>query len=206
MQIDATVLAARIDEIDRYYRTVYPYLLSQKERERLRRTDDPEFTYGVTPPALLVEILRTAEVTPDDVFFDLGCGVGHTVLTASMFCRHAYGVELVSGLCDAACRAQEALGVENVTFIHGDCREAPIAAGTVFFSYSTCFQEPLRRALAERLAAQPSGTRVITATQPLVHPALEIYHKERRSWARNDPGKDSGQRWVYYHRRRAAAG
>ena len=193
--------AAQLNAIDCYYESVQAHLISQQERERLGRSKDMELTYGVTAPAVLVELLGIAEVTPDDVFCDLGCGVGHATLTAAVFCRHAYGIEFVQGLHEAACQAQEALKVDNVTFVRGDCREVSIAEGTVFFAYSTCFREPLMAALAERLTAQPPGTRVITCTRSLAHPAFEVYRKERRPWGEKYAGP-CHQRWVYFHRRR----
>ena len=156
------------------------------------------FTFGETRPGLVEDLLGLVDATGDDVFFDLGSGVGGGVLTAALVCRRAQGVEVLPRLHNAAVEAAEALEIKNAVFHNGDLRDADVREATILFSYATCFSDELVRAIAEKVAEAPAGARVLTVTRKLEHPALELLATESRLWGRSRPIRHD----VYIYRRR----
>jgi predicted RNA methylase len=54
----------------------------------------PEVPYVPTPQEVVVEMLKMAAVTPNDVVYDLGCGDGRIVITAAkVFGARGVGVD-----------------------------------------------------------------------------------------------------------------
>jgi SAM-dependent methyltransferase len=64
----------------------------------------PDVSTVPSPHGILGRILRPADVSADDVFIDLGCGVGHMLLYAADHFpfRRVIGVEIVPGLVKIA--------------------------------------------------------------------------------------------------------
>ncbi len=83
----------RLDRIDEEYRKIaYPYLLVDEARKAAGRDGDSEMVYGTTPPSTVMALLEFGEATADDVFYDLGCGLGVPTVVAAHFCKKAIGV------------------------------------------------------------------------------------------------------------------
>lgn len=124
--------------------------------------DDPDVPYVPTPQHVVDRMLELAEVTEDDVVYDLGSGDGRIVITAAEeYGARGVGIEIDSQrVQDARENAREA-GVENlVEFQQGDLFEADISEATVVTLYllpSVNLQ--LRPKLFEEL---DPGTRVVS--------------------------------------------
>lgn len=109
---------------------------------------EPEMVaYQPTPSRAILALLP--HVAQDDVFYDLGSGLGRVViLVALLRGARARGVELEPGFCEYAARCAARVGVRNVEFSQADAREAELADGTVFFLYT-----PFRGALLQQVLA-----------------------------------------------------
>ena len=59
---------------------VFFFILSGSAGQQQKK---PEVPYVPTPENVVAEMLRLAEVTKDDVLYDLGCGDGRIVITAA---------------------------------------------------------------------------------------------------------------------------
>jgi SAM-dependent methyltransferase len=98
------------------------------------------FASGLAP---IVRALLEVPVGEDDVFIDLGSGLGKVAALARLLSgARVRGIELQRRLIDRAPT------LEGVEFVHADVREAPLGDGTVFFLYNPFTGSVLREVLA----------------------------------------------------------
>jgi len=86
----------------------------------------------------LVEALERAAVTDDDVFVDVGAGIGRTVLLAHLLTgARCIGLEIQPPMVQAARGRAAELGLSAVSFVEGDAVELVrvVDEGTVYFMY-----------------------------------------------------------------------
>jgi SAM-dependent methyltransferase len=105
---------------------------------RGRREGDPSFApFVVTPPEVVQEMLRLAEVRPDDVVFDLGSGDGRIVITAAReYGARGVGFELEPGLVDRARQDAGRAGVGSLAEFHvQDVMTVDLSGATVVTIY-----------------------------------------------------------------------
>ena len=78
-----------------------------------------------TPQAIvLCELVREfGAFAPEDVVWDLYCGIGMFALFIADSVRHVVGIELVPEAIEAAQRNARANSISNVTFVAGDLRK-----------------------------------------------------------------------------------
>lgn len=105
----------------------------------------------------IVHAVRGAPLRPDDVFVDLGAGLGRPALCAHLLSgARVYGIELQPHLVELARATAARLGIDQATFLVGDAAALDLPEGTVFFIYSSFNGEALERVLArlEPIAAR----------------------------------------------------
>jgi SAM-dependent methyltransferase len=115
--------------------------------------------YEASRYSYLPRALRGDAIGPDDVFIDLGCGMGRIVLQAARRpFRRIVGVEISSGLIatardnlqlerdDLACRDIELLTMDALDY------EIPLDA-TYIYMFNTVVGEPFRRLLGNIVAS-----------------------------------------------------
>lgn len=173
----------RIREVEREYRRIrYQSLIVDDARRAQGLEGDDELTYGTTPPRLAFRILELLQAGPQDVFYDLGCGLGVPTIVAALFCKRATGIDVLPQLIDRARGVAKALKLRNTKFIAGDLRQQDVSAGTIFYSYSTCLSPQTLAAMAEKVSAARPGARIATVTHPLRHEKLEFVEKVSLRW------------------------
>lgn len=103
-----------------------------------RREPEAEMVlYQQTPARIMFEVIHRAQLGPQDVFYDLGCGLGHIPLLVHLLSgARARGVEFEPAFCEHAQACAAALGLTEVMFRNEDARYADYAEGTVFFLYT----------------------------------------------------------------------
>jgi SAM-dependent methyltransferase len=115
-----------------------------------------------TPPVVVNEMLRLANVTSDDVVYDLGSGDGRIVLAAAKD-RGARGVgyEIDPALVKQATDRAKSLGLNGrVTFYQGDLFQADLRPATVVTLY---LGNELNRRLQPKLMSElRPGSRVVS--------------------------------------------
>jgi hypothetical protein len=100
-------------------------------------------------------------VTRDDVFVDLGAGLGKVGMVVHLLTgARTRGIEVQPSLVAHARARADALGLEDVTFTAEDARLSDLDEGTVFFLYL-----PFTGAT---LAAVLSGLSRVARTRPIV--------------------------------------
>jgi hypothetical protein len=115
-----------------------------------------------TPARAILALVDLVPWRPDDVFCDLGSGLGHAVLWVHLLTGvRAIGVEVEPAYCcEARARAEE-LGLAEVAFVEADARTAELGEGTVFYLFSPFSGEMLQTVLDRlRVEAQRRPIRV----------------------------------------------
>lgn len=117
--------------------------------------DDEPLPRGCVPylpadVATVWQAVRAAAVTRDDVFVDIGAGLGRPLLLTHLLTgAMGIGLEIQPGLVRAARARADRLNLTRVRFIEGDAASQIEAAatGTVFFMYCPFGGERLDRVL-----------------------------------------------------------
>lgn len=139
-------------------------------------TDDPALPRGCVPylPSSVNTLLRVvdlASVGPDDVFVDVGAGLGRaTVLTHLVTGAGAIGIEIQPGLVRSARALAARLNAERVSVIEGDAAMvmSAVTAGSVFFLYCPFSGDRLERVFdALEPIARSRSIRVCSLDLPL---------------------------------------
>jgi SAM-dependent methyltransferase len=97
----------------------------------------PEVPYVPTPEEVVVEMLKMAGVTQNDIVYDLGCGDGRIVITAArLFGARGVGVDNDPNLIRQSNENARKAGVtDRVKFIEQDLFETDIREATVVALY-----------------------------------------------------------------------
>lgn len=115
--------------------------------------------YLPAPVDALLQSIALAEIGPDDLFVDVGSGVGRALAVVHLLTGAAgIGLELQAGLAARAEDAARRLGLARVRTLPGDAEALlpQVAGATVFFFYCPFDRERLERfvdALRPRAAA-----------------------------------------------------
>lgn len=118
--------------------------------------------YVGTPQRVVERMLQLAEVSEDDVVYDLGSGDGRIVITAAQqFGAEGVGIEINPELVEEARGTADFAGVsEQVEFRHEDLFEADFSDATVVTLYLlSVVNRELRPKLFEQLSP---GDRVVS--------------------------------------------
>lgn len=90
-----------------------------------------------TPYEVCRNLVDALDLTADDRFVDLGCGMGRILLYAALLTPARFrGVEMVEDRVTAARRAVAHLGLgDRVSLTHGNALDDPLDDGTVYFMF-----------------------------------------------------------------------
>jgi SAM-dependent methyltransferase len=111
----------------------------------------------------ILHAVRDAPVTRNDVFVDLGAGLGRVAMLVHLLTgARAIGVELQQPLVARAREAAAALGMRthDVDVRLGDAAVTPVPEGDVFFSYAS-FSPGVLRAVLRHLEANAATKRIV---------------------------------------------
>ncbi len=104
--------------------------------------------YQPTPARHIFDLIARTQLTARDVLVDLGSGLGHVPLLASICTSaHSVGIDLEPAYIDCARQSAKGLNLTNVAFIEQDARTADLSAGTVFYLYTPFSGKILRTVL-----------------------------------------------------------
>ena len=93
--------------------------------------------YQPTPVRHILHLIAATALSEDDVFVDLGSGMGHVPLLVSMVTgARSLGIEVQEAYVASARECAQSLHLSRVRFIPQDAREADLSSGTVFYLYS----------------------------------------------------------------------
>jgi hypothetical protein len=93
--------------------------------------------YQPTPVRHILHLIAATALTEDDVFVDLGSGLGHVPLLVSMLTgAQSLGIEVQAAYVASARECAQSLQLSRVRFIAQDAREADLSGGSMFYLYS----------------------------------------------------------------------
>jgi hypothetical protein len=93
--------------------------------------------YQPTPVRHILHLIAAAAVAAEDVFVDLGSGLGHVPLLVSMMTgAQSLGIEVQAAYVSSARKCAQSLRLSRVQFIAQDARDADLSRGTIFYLYS----------------------------------------------------------------------
>jgi hypothetical protein len=106
--------------------------------------------YYPTPAHVILALIEHARLSANDVFYDLGAGLGRVVLLVGLLtAARARGIEFEPAYCAYAQQCTHSLRLSRVTFYNVDARTADYTDGTVFFLYTPFTGRLLQEVLAK---------------------------------------------------------
>jgi histone methylation protein DOT1 len=113
-------------------------VLQLREPGEPKLPQSPEIVpYQPTPVRHILHLLAATGLSKDDVFVDLGSGMGHVPLVVSMATgARSVGVEVQATYVASARECAQSLHLNRVRFIAQDAREADLSSCSVFYLYS----------------------------------------------------------------------
>jgi hypothetical protein len=150
---------------------IQPIPIETKARE-------PEMVfYQPTPARIIFELIEKAHLTREDVFYDLGSGLGHVPILVNLLSgATAKGIEFEPAYCDYARVCAADLNLSYVEFINLDARTADYSEGTAFFMY-TPFEGKVLQEVLEKLCGESRSRRIRLFTYGACTPQVS-----RQSW------------------------
>lgn len=121
-------------------------------------------SYQPTPARHIFDLIARTQLTEQDVLIDLGSGLGHVPLLASI-CRstRTMGIEVQAAYVNCARQSAYELNLNNVTFVQQDARDADLSRGTVFYLY-TPFLGTILRTVMDLLRREAVGRKIRVCT------------------------------------------
>jgi tRNA G46 methylase TrmB len=179
--------------LNKLYKDVWAFTIPKHDDLAIRETKSSslygEITFGGVEA--LINYLRLGE---DDVFVDLGSGVGKVVMQIAM----TSSVKKVIGVELSGTRYKDALGVlskaselglvdaNRCEFRNENILETDLDNASVIYTCSTAFPSNFMDKLTEKITKHPKG-RVVSLQDLPSHPRLELVDrlKLNMSWAKN---------------------
>lgn len=146
-------------------------IISEKEpwrslpSDRARHADN--WRYATIGYQHVRKILRVVSPGPEDVFYDIGCGMGRILCVAAQHpVRKCVGVELQQPLCQIARRNAASLRGRKapIEIVCGDATTVDLSDGTIYFMFNPFGPETLRDTLANirgSLSQNPRDIKVV---------------------------------------------
>ncbi len=172
------------DSLDIFINGLFP----QQALPEQSREPEPEMVYYQKTPARIVfELAEGAHFRENDVFFDLGSGLGQVVILVHLLSGiKARGIEFEPSFCDYAQGCAAGLHLAELTFINVDARDADYSEGNVFFMF-TPFRGAMLQEVLEMLRkeSQKRKIRIISYGPCTAELALQ-------SWLNRTEPEDKG--------------
>ena len=128
--------------------------------------------YEPTPASVILELTERIAFTNNDVFYDLGSGLGKVTLLVHLLTgARCVGVEYQPNFCAYANQQAHDLNLKGVSYLNADARHADYADATVFFFFNPFGRDIFSTVLERlRLEAQQREIQICSygsSSQPL---------------------------------------
>lgn len=159
--------------IQQLYADIDGFELSRLEKQR---HPNLSLTYGEIELESFLALLSLVKPSPLDVFYDLGSGVGKTVIAAAKTYqfKKTYGIETLQSLHLVAEHKKSLCTLKtNIEFQHQNVMNASWSDADILFINVASFVAHSWHELCEKLIAHPAST-IITCSKPLPKDHFDI--------------------------------
>lgn len=143
-----------------------PYRISKRYQRHIK--SEELYVYGDTPLTTLATISERAAISDSDHVYELGAGSGFTSLWLhEVKGCHVTAIEQVPVFCWRLQRTAKRFGLDQMEVRCDDYMTTELKRANVIYLYGSNLDDDTVFKLTLRLAAMPSGTRIITVSYPL---------------------------------------
>ena len=167
-------------KIDQIYEGISGFGIPDKEVKFIKKAGGAA-TYGEIQFASAQKLLDHFKLTKEDVFYDLGSGVGkfvlHTYLATDV--KKSCGIELSGTRYELSVKAfnkakkMNLFDSRELLFLNEDIIKADLSDATVVFMCATCYSDDLMKKIADKLVSIGSKVRIASLREFKNEPRLE---------------------------------
>lgn len=166
------------------YTDINGFKISLDYRKQTGCNDD-EYVYGEIRFDSFAQILKMASPQPNDVFYDLGCGIGKAVVASALLYNdlNAKGIEILPPLyqiCESIKETFQTLPNKKTTssieFIQDDFFNCDFSDGNIIFINATCMSNRTWSQLCSKFHLLPKGARIIITSRALEDSRFQLIH------------------------------
>jgi SAM-dependent methyltransferase len=174
-----SIKSKKMKQIDKMLTEIYDennqFWVSLKEGYRLKNERIVNLTYGETSYLAIKHSFDFIRLTKDDVFYDLGCGIGKTVFFANaVYGAKSFGVDIIPDFIKNGNLVVQDLKLENISFLERSIFDLSLKTGTVFYVTPTCFDQENMEKLLKKFLTLPRGSRLIVLSKAIKLPNLQL--------------------------------
>lgn len=170
------------DTIDTLYKNVSGFGISTQDEEVIIKHGGAS-TYGEITYEGVEQLLKQLSLTKNDVFYDLGSGIGKMVVQVylSTPVKKSVGIELSAERSQKAALIYEQFKKEGhlkqqrtLALLQENFLESDLSDATIIYMASTCFSPEFMEKVTKKLASLKKGLRVITLKKLAENPRFTL--------------------------------
>lgn len=152
--------------------------LSLQTRKLDKVMNRPEFTYGEIEFIPMVPVFRSLQISPNSVFWDLGCGTGKLLLSMHLLFPDLQikGVEYLESLYLQCISNLSKIPTNQITVIHGDLQEVDWSDADIIYCANLCFPASLNESLKQKCLKLKPKT-ILILLQSLSIPKFDLLNQ-----------------------------
>lgn len=160
---------------EKYFHT-NQFWISLQEGLKIEPNKLYRLTYGETSWFAIDSILKRLKLNPEDIFYDLGCGVGRNIFFANIvYGATAKGIDLIPSFVNIGNQVIHEHTLNNIEFIENDVFKQDLTEATVAYVTANCYDKECMEMLIERIKDLKPGTRLVSTGKPIPDPSLELF-------------------------------
>lgn len=182
--------------LDSIYSNINGYKITEEDRDFVNQFGSA--IYGEINYNSLKTILDELKPRKRDVFYDLGSGIGKTIVQASLNYKFkkCVGIELSKIRHEKANIIKKKLKenkkisrYHDISFKNQDAAQANLKNATIIYMCSTCFPDKLMKDLTQKFTLLKKGTKILTLKGLKKHKKLKFIKQYDlpMSWSDSSP-------------------